>query len=224
MKYRKLLAICLACIMIISAATAAFADSFNANNSESITLGAAEGLDEDLIITRTVNGNNIVVSVTDNNGNLLSEATNNGSTITVIDYSNPANPVDVTDELETEMGLTSNDMNDNIVDDMRSITWGNWTSKTVTFKASGMTVAAIIAYLASAFVGVPLFVISDLGNVFLNFAYKYATVKIRMRTGTDSNYQYAQEEITVWGHNERTSTKYKVYGPAVRTQKKSLNS
>ena len=40
-------------------------------------------------------------------------------------------------------------------DGIRSITWGSWTSNTITFHAAGMTAAAVVAYLASAFAFVP---------------------------------------------------------------------
>lgn len=224
---RRLIATCLACFMVLSTATIAFADCDGFGVYSEIEHVTVYGQDEDnqvYTVARTFDGDGVEVAVTDCNGNLLAKSIRGDNSITVIDYTDPNRPVDVSDELELETGPILIGSNSENVEDTKSITWGNWTSKTVTFNATGMTVAAVVAYLAAAFVGVPLFVISDIGNVFLHFEYTYATVKIRMRMGTDANYQYAQEEITIWGHNTLNGTKYLVYGPSLRQQKKSLNS
>ena len=179
---------------------------------------------EELTFVRTTSGNDVEVTARNAEGDLLVTSTKVDNTIKVMDYTDPDNPVDITEELEAQLEMTDDGINNNTFDDgIRSITWGNWTSKTVTFKTLNKTAVQIISYLLTEFPNIPAFIINGLSGVFTSFSYPYATVKIRMRLGTDANYQYAQEEVTVWGRNSKTGTKYNVYGPNLWQQKKSLN-
>ena len=224
MKYSKLLAICLACIMIISAATAAFADSFNTNNSESIVLGAAQGLDENMTVVRNVEGNRVEVTVYNEAGTILAKSTRIGDSIVVMDYSDPNNPVDITEDLVKEFGVSSEEPSSDEVDEaIRSITWGNWVSHTGTINTHNKTLAQIISWLGSLCSSVPLSILSTVASQIIGSSWPYVTARIRMRTGTDANYQYAQEEVTLWGRNTENGTKHKFYGPELWQQKKSLN-
>ena len=223
---KRIISICLAFVMVFSTVSGVFADD---NDHEENTLtetarfNIAGGFEQDLNITRTVTGDVIVVTVTDDGNNLLAQTIRNGNSITVVDYSDPAGPIDVTNELEEGLILSGVELDGTLPGDPKSITWGSWTSNTVTFNVTGMTAATIIAYLASVFVGVPVVAFDGLANLFMTFPYQYATVKVRMRLGTDANYQYTQVEITVWGRNTANGTMYKMYGPVVRTYKKSLS-
>jgi len=224
---KRVITVCLVCIIVFSSATVSFADDNDYEENiltETAKMGIAGGCEHDLSIARTVSGNVIVVTVTDDADNLLAQAIRNGSMITVSDYSNPSNPTDVTIELEEGLNLAGAVFDGTLPDDTKSITWGSWTSSTKTFHVAGMTAVVVVATIASCFVGVPVAVFDDLLILFASFPYQYATVKVRMRLGTDEYYQYTQVETTVWGRNTANGTMYKMYGPVLRTSKKSLNS
>lgn len=225
---RRIIAICLTFIMTISSASIAFADdiiSEKENPTVSTTSWNIVEVDQVYTVTRTIDGANVEVMVMDDSGNLLSEAKSNGTFVNVIDYSDPDNPIEVSNKVKNEMGLNNMDLDEILAEDTNSITWGNWISNgTVTFNVAGLSAAAIIATIVATFSGVPAAAFDDLLSLFASFSYQYATVRVRTRYGTDSNYQYSQIEITVWGSNTANGPKYNVYGPVVRTYKKSLNS
>ena len=222
---KKLTALCLVGTMILSTTAIAFAaDSTYVKEisiSDSFTITNSDG---ELLVERIIADDSVKVTVKDENGSLLAEAIRNRADITVFDYSNPDNPVCFADKLEINTYMDEVETSMIISKNTNSISWGPEQTDEITFKATGMSAAAIIAYLAASFAGLPAVAFDGLLNTFASFQYPYATVEVSKKYGTDSNYQYTQATITVYGRNYENGTKYAVYGPVVRTYKKSLNS
>lgn len=233
MVFKKLIATCLMSALVFTSTAVAFADSNITSENNNLPLreieevGRAEGLDDNYIVERTVYGNYSESVVKDTDGEVLAKAVTTNRNVVVTDFTTCGGR-EIVIEADDLLGVAEDvivSSNENMCDrGTASINWGNWSSKTSTVKIPKLTVAAFLAAVSVLCPYMSVAALSAAASVFIAGGYSYATVKVRTRYGTDSNYQYSQEEVTIWGRHTKTGTKTKIYGPEVWQQKKSLNS
>ena len=228
--FRKIGTIVLALIVTLTTFNTSFAvtsemESYKTDKETCIATISVNGVDTQYSLERFITDDSVKTVIRDDNGLEISYAEIKEGILTIKEYSG---------DLEKEYEFVCNNfmMNvengllyfDNYANGSSSISWGSWSSKTETIEIHNLTVAAVLAAISVLCPYTAISAISSAASVLVGGGYKFATVKIRSRYGTDSSYQYAEEEVTIWGRNTRTGTKYNVYGPEVTRQKKSLNS
>ena len=231
---KKIIATCLMSALVFTSTAVAFADSnFASDNNNNLSVreieqvGFAEGLDDNYTVERTISDKKIESVVKDVDGELLAKAVTSNGNVVITDYTANVEReivIEVDDLLNVADGVivsSTENMGDRAT---TSIKWGSWSSKTSTVKIPKLTVAAFLAAVSVLCPYMSVSALSAAASVFIAGGYSYATVKVRTRYGTDSNYQYSEEEVTIWGRHSKTGTKTKIYGPGVWQQKKSLNS
>ena len=104
MKRNIILSIILCITLLFSTSAVAFANSnitevSNKKLVEVFTFGADYGLSEEISMERITENNNVTVRIFDSNGNLIIQSRREDDDICVMDYSDPNNPMDITEEL-----------------------------------------------------------------------------------------------------------------------------
>lgn len=228
---KKITTFCLVGTMIFSTSAIAFADSeqidsqLNGETVEVVVFDENDGLDEELTMKRTIDGENINVKIFNSDGNLLVESSKKGDDIRIIDFSDPLNPLDITDDMLVAYSVITDGISDNGEAIVNSgINWGAWTTYYNEFDTHNKTVADMIGVISLFVTNVPASVALFIAQKAIESSYRYITVQVKMRSGTDSTYQYSQEQVTMWGRNSKNVAKTTIYGPGTWTQKKSLAS
>ena len=135
MKRSMIVSIILCITLLFSTSAVAFANSnitevSNKKLVEVFTFGVDYGLSEEITMERITEDNNVTVRIFDSNGNLIIQSRREGDDICVMDYSDPNNPMDITEELVKMFNISENEYD--IISDsasgIKSINWGSWTT------------------------------------------------------------------------------------------------
>ena len=230
MKHKSFVSLLLVFTLFFSSTCVTFANTVNdeISNSECKTVCNLENEITDYSVNYLKIGNNFMVVVKDKEGTCLASAITDGSTIVVTDYTDTANPQTITisgDELySTECSINS----DAITQNTKGITWSDWSKYEKVFKTHKLTAAVILsvfsAWLLSKGVVWEVPALINAIAILVAGGYDYARLLLKVRTGIDSNYSYAQEQLTIRGRHTENGANYKIYGPKTCTRKKSLNN
>ena len=230
MKRNMIVSIILCITWLFSTSAVAFANSnitevSNKKLVEVFTFGVDYGLSEEITMERITEDNNVTVRIFDSNGNLIIQSRREGDDICVMDYSDPNNPMDITEELVKMFNISENEYD--IISDsasgIKSINWGSWTTYSTQVDTDNKTLAELMSIIG-LFIPFPANVLWYVATKAVETSYRYVYIQARFRTGTDSSYQYAQQEVTIWGRNTSNGSLNFICGPDTWTQKKSLNS
>lgn len=101
--------------------------------------------------------------------------------------------------------------------DEKAVIWGHWITAFETCETGGLKMAAVTAVIASAAPSAAVRVISSVAGVVAG-NYDTVLVEIKMRCGTDKEYQYYERQISFYGDNERVP----FYGPVWDSGKKTI--
>lgn len=228
---KKLVVLTMICVLVFTSTALSFADS-DISLVDGISTSKTEiEVCNDVyygryIIEKTVDKNSIISIVKNEQGNILARAENIDGVVKVMDVETGNLEIEIVGkDFEKSFSFIMEKSVTPYIStgDVRGINWGNWSEKSsTTIYIPKLTVAAFLAAVSVVCPYMSVAALASAASVFIAGGYKYTTIEVRSRLGADATYQYAQQEITMWGRHTKTGTRYHVYGPGIWTQKRPL--